>query len=572
MSQHRLRVSDLIVSDGAGSLVSERGYTLDVYGDGFERGKVVSIDVAIRTALQDGGRVFTESYGLREFKFFVVVGGDSVARAHAEEDLAAVCGIRTEIGWRGPDEYAVESVWDVETSDMPELVEDDFMEVARGEVVYAMRFTCQPFARPNEMTTVAALPVESGVTPETVVIDAGTATTYWAARIGALSDEGSYLQVSTSKSPRAVWTGAAPFDTSGHHYVSLDLGYSQVATGPIYLDADGERAVEVSRTFLPGGGATPIRYTWLVEADSVASMEFGVDLSLVGDFNVANLTASNVPPYYGSTKQTSRTIDVKGSARTQGKLSISAPDGETLGTVLAYTTTNEDVGVPSLRRNRVSGSVPGTDADAISGLIEAMTSGITFDIPVAELRAGKHQMIGHFYASGADTFTVTWTAQAWIDGALAGKAESGSRGITTSGAGYLAAVIDNVNLPPSDLPAASTAHIRITLTCDDIALSFDEGWVFAVGPRVGHLTWVKVGARQRLWIETPTVDHPHPAIYVGNDADQSDAFHAPSLIESWGDHQFFKTTSAFIVTTGTDAAATQFDYFRRYVNTVLEES
>lgn len=576
-SQHRLRVGDLIFSEGSGSLVSDRGYTIAVYGDGFERGKVVSIDVAIRTALQDGGRVFTESHGMREFVFFAVVGGDSVARAHAEEDIAAVCGIRTEIGWVGPDGFAAESVWDVETSDMPELVEDDLMEVQRDEVVYALRFTCQPFCRPNELDIVPALEVESGVTPETLTIDAGTATTRWTARIGVLSDEGSFLRISGSRTPRAVWTGAAPFDTSGHHYVSLDYDYDYAenkAGVPVpYLLVGGVGGVYASLVALTTSPSFGRRATFLVEADSVAVLEFGIEVNLKR-FDFTNLAASNVQPFEGSTMQTSRSFDVRGSARAQGVVSIAAPSGESLGTVLLYTSTSEAaVGAPSMRRNRVSGGTPITTptGEMVSGAREVMTSDVVFDIPVAELTRGLHQLVGRFYVVSAGTYTMTYTAQARIGGTNVGAIESGYATIAGASTEFVTADLGNVHLPPSALPDNSSAVVRVTFSCASANLTFDEGWHFNVQPRVGELTWVEVGDHRRLWIESPNVDRPEKAIFVGDLADKSDAFHLGDLIESWGDHEFFKTTSAFIVTSGTDAAASEFAYHRRYVNTVLED-
>lgn len=562
-SQHRLRIGDLIVSDGSGALVSDLGYTFEAHGDGFERGKVVSIDVAISTALQDGGRVFTESYGLREFKFFVVVSGDSVARAHAEADLAAVCGIRTEIGWRGPDAYAVESVWDVETSDMPELVEDDFMETKHGQVVYALRFTCQPFPRPDVMDVVPAVPVAPGVTPDTLTIDAGTATTRWTAFLGALSDQGAFLRISGSSSPQWRCTLAAPFNTSGHHYVSMDIS----STAYPSLSVDGSTDAPLVTLTRVAGSTLPFRAAWLVEADSASVLDFRAS----GALDFTNLTASNVPPYFGTTKQMSRTIQVKGSARAQGQLSIAAPEGATLGTVLAYTATSDLGAAPSLRRNRVSGGLQSVSTGAISGLTEPINDGgTTFDIPVSEIRRGKHQLIARFFVNVSGSYRVDWTARAVIGGTPIGATESGFGTVTGVAPQFVTAVLGNVNLPPSDLPEESTAVIRVNIQSSSTVPRFDEGWTFNIDPRVGELTWVEAAGFRRLWIDTPTADRPNPGIFLSQSNDLADAFHAPSLIESWGDHQFFGATSALIVTADSDGSSAEFAYYPRYVNVVLD--
>lgn len=569
MSKHRLRVGDLILSDGQNDDPNLGAYRFSVYGDGLDGGEPVPVEREISSALRDGARVFTESYGNREYTFTIVIEGpDSVALSLGEQALARWVGIRTELGMIPFDGMAPETVLDVETSSFRH-VHDDLIEVLRSERVYVVRFVCQPFVRPNRQTVVSAVPIPSGVTPTTTVIDDGSITTRWSARIGTLTDQGSFLRISGSQSPRAVYTPAAPVSLVDRHYVSIDYDYDFLENKagqplPYLLTSAGYAPVVASTT----GSGLPRRLTWMVAADSVSSMEFGLNLKVTRRFDFNNLTVSNVPPFYGSTKQTPRTLMVRGSARSQGSVAISAPDGQILGSTLFYSTTDLRAGNPALRGRRVSGGTPVVDAAAITGIREPFTAPIVFEVPVSQMAPGKHQLVASMHASTFGTYTVTWTTQTRVNNSDAGPAETGTASVTFSTAGYQVLVLGNTNLPPASLPANSNGLVRITISAASSALSLDEVWPFNLD--TGALSWATVPMR-RCWFETPTIERPYPAFYIGSNADQSDAYTPDGgLLRSWGesDHVFAGLTGCYIIASMTDAAQAEYTYFERYWNFV----
>lgn len=572
MSAHVLRLNSFLLSAGdeAAQTGDEAGtWWWDIYGADFETGAAEPIEVTMRTLLQDGARVVTEGYGNREVTFVAVVGGvNSGALARAEKALALQLGRRGELGWTPSDGWAPESVFDIETSSMTAGApgdDDDLLEVQHNERVYLLRFVCQPFVRPALPVVVPAIPVPVAALSETV-LDAGTTTTRWTARIGTLHDRGSYLEVDKSASPRAVFTPAAPVALTGKPYVSLIS-----ANGLPYCDVNGVRATfvgsEAASLTLGGDTLAATRYYWLTEQTTATKIEWGVNFDTPFGFSFADVRIRNLPPYSGTLRQSRRSIEVDGSVRTQGTLQVAAPEGEALGTVVFYSSAC-DANIPSLRAY----SVPNVDnpaapnADALSGFVEFMGTPTVFEVPVADLAEGKCQILTRLANpfGGTNNGAVTWTAETVVGGAVVGPAITGSMAATVEVGEFKVVALGTVDLPAVDLPDDSTARIRITLLGSHF---YDEAWLFNLDR--GAVTVVEAGDHSHLWIETATTARPRPAIYVGDSNNRSAAFHDPALVGAWGIHEFAPTlTNTLVGTAGCEGPAVTFEYYPRFMNFV----
>lgn len=576
MSDHRLRVNDLILSAGDGVTGDDSGtWWLDVYGSDFTTGDAEPIEVTMRTLLQDGARVITTGYGNREATFYVIVGGvDSRALAAAERELALNLGRRGELGWLPADGWAPETVLDVETSSMTAggPGEDaDLRELEHNERVYQLRFVCQPFVRASELTVVPAVTVPVEALDEDVV-NAGTALAGWTAPIGTLTDAGNYLQVAGTRTPRATFTPAAPIDNTTQPYVSLlcqggGVPYCSINGRPaVLIGTDG-----VGDTDLPNG----TRYFWRANQGSqfpITSLDWGVSIGPGGSpspFRFKDLRIRNLPPFSGTLRQSRRSIEIDGSARTQGSVAITAPVTKHLGQVVFYTT-SLNANIPSLRPYSAVDvdNPPAADDDAVSGFVQFMGTPKVFDIPVGDVAAGKCQILTRLaepFGSPA-TGAVTWTAQTRVAGLLVGPTVTGQVDVSLASNAFKLVALGTTDLPTVDLPDTSQATIRLTVQGNH---HYDEMWLLNLDH--GAVTTIEAGNYRRAWIETATTGRPRPAVYVGDAADKSNAFHNPALVGAWGTHEFAPPlTNALVVTSNCDGPEVAFEFYPRFFNFVAD--
>lgn len=517
---------------------------------------------AVAMLLQDGEVEVSPRASNRTLSFKVYVEGPDLRSLSEAEHLLSLEADKTEntFTFDPGDGFSPISVFDTYRAQL-RFIRDDEAE-AQGLRAYSVTMRAQPYVRTVDQIVVPALPIESGVTPTTETLDPANSMTNWSARIGTLSDQGSFLRVSGSRSPRAVWTPPAPVSLVDRQYVSIDYDYDYEATRQVpYLLTNYGYATLVS---VGVGTVRASRATWHIDGTSLTDAELGINLPTGRRFDVALVTASNVPPHAGSTKQTSRTIEVQGSVRTQGEFMVSAEYGGLgtgLGTVLIHTSASPGAGaVPSLREHRVSGSAPIIGSDSISGHREDFSVPVVCEVPASRFEAGSHQMIASLYTGTAATYSITVVAQAVTPGGvLIGPAETTTQTVTFTVVGYQRFALANISLPTVDLPPGSTALIRFTLSSPSSALQFDDAWPFNLD--TGSLTWVEAGLSQRIWIENATARRPRPAIYVGDAADKSDAYHPSSRVMAWEQHEFKGATAVYVIASGTDAAAATFSYY-----------
>lgn len=579
-SAHKLRLNSLLLSTGpdAEGTGDEAGtWWWAVYGSDFSTGAAEPIEVTMRTLLQDGARVVTQGYGNREVTFFAVVGGvDSRALAAAEKQLALNLGRRGELGWTPADGWAPETVFDIETSSMtpggPE--DDDLIEVQRNERVYRLRFVCQPFVRSAEMVVVPAVSVPDAPLDEDV-INAGTSLTGWTTRLGGvLVDRGSYLEVTNSRSPRAIFTPTSPVDLTTQPFISVVLGYEGGDLPYCFVNGVAADLVgtESAGIIAPPYDISARRFYFRTNETSLTKVEFAANFPYIFRLAFTDVRIRNLPPYSGTARQSRRAIAVDGSTRTQGALQLAAPEGQGLGTVLFYSTT-DGVNAPSLRQYLIPDedtNTPFADPDAVSGFLQFLGVPVGFDVPVSALAAGKTQIVARLAKpfGGGSTSNISWTAQTMVGETAVGPIVSGSADVTLDLFEFKVASLGSVDLPTVDLPVESNATIKVTLSGGH---HFDEVWLLNLD--VGAYTIVEAGDHQRVWIETATTARPRPAIYVGDAADRTDAFYDPLLVGAWGTHEFAPSiTTVLVVTAGCDGPAVSFEFYPRFMNFVTGSS
>lgn len=268
-------------------------------------------------------------------------------------------------------------------------------------------------------------------------------------------------------------------------------------------------------------------------------------------------------------RQLFRSIEVGGSADTQGSLSISH-ETDALGDVLVYTSRDDGSNYqPPLRPWRVDGGTVTPDSDRVSGATSPLDSATaeTYEIPVSALVSGKHDLVAYLAAAAAGDKTINWTASTRYDSTDLGTV-SGSTVVTLT-TGYTSHPIASIELPPISTPTGSTAVVRITLSSLD-AVTIDEAWVFNLD--IGALTEVACGtstpaaggSSNRLWIDTETLENS-AKVERGTLENRSDAHNAGADVSSMGAHEFAPgTVKAFTVTSNALNAAVSLEHYERW--------
>lgn len=572
-SVHRLRLGDLVLSDGGDDRPNgDVDYTFKVYGADFSTGDSVPLNVTMRSLLQDGARVVTQGYGNREDAgFYVVVGGpDSAAVAEGELALALELGRRNELGWTPPDGVSPESVFDVETSHMVQghpSEDDDLVEIRDGERVYRVTLVTQPFARTAEPETIPAVITDPLEALDETPLDAGSSPALWSARIGTLVDSGAFLSIQGSKTPRAVWTPAAPVALAGKRFITL---VTRGGSAP-YCDVNtGVRATLVaSRPAHLPDGSNATRWFWETAETTVTKLEFGSDFSTYFVFSFMDLRARNIPVLIGTTRQSARSLAVRGSARTQGSLAVAGSQG--LGSTIVYTNPGERAGFVALREFRTGTSGAAAVAGAVSGETEQWTTPNTYEVPASLLPPGRWQAVVRMKNVGiAGDFEATLTAQIHIDGDAVGPTVDTKSVLNNTGdnATFDVHAIGSMILPPAYLPETTEAAVEFELSTSGTSSTWDEVWL--VNLDIGAITIVEAGDHTRVWVETETIARPYPVVLVGDAEDQSDAYADDArILGRSGPHIFGPgTNQALIVTGDCEAAETSFSFHPRFLTYV----
>lgn len=553
--------------------------------EGATLGNPQPVERSIGSSLLDGSFVVTDKHENREPSFQIwIEATDAAQLAYGEKLLFQQCARQIEFGWTPPDGWGPKTVYHAFTSSLTHEF-DDMLEM-RLIRSYRLRLVCYPFGFSElEVIDVAV----DSVTPSTpVVISDGTSTTGWSVTPGpaspTINSSGGVLVVTnrqSSGSPaefgytRGVFEFAATktftaTDFSATEYVTADVEVRD--GGPVFSAAvNGVALQQVAMTLLSNtGGNYLYRMTWRCRATAATTLTLsalGYTLTPPGGvpatptFRIDNVQRSNQVPAGGNSsgRQALRTLEITGSARTPGSAAIEhATSG--LGDVIFYTSPELGVGYsPDLSRwaDTATFTSVTNEANNVSGksFLIGMDANGTFDVPAGALPDGPHLLLVKAVVP-PEVSSITWTTSTVIGGAVMGT-ETGVIDTTVDLTDIFE--IGVPTLPSVQVPAESTGVVRVTLRPTGSTITVDELWAFHLGED-SAITQVACGAgapalgtvHNRLFVDSATIANDgREGLFVGTQADRSDAFHAGHFAESWETHRFAPPMiQAFVVTTG----------------------
>lgn len=579
MSTHVLTLGALNLNGGTGP-----GWRIDAEGDDADFGNAQPIEAAIRSLLQDGSIVVTQGHDNTEAFFRVTIeADDSLGLEAGRAALVAEVGRPNLLSWQHPDGLSPVRVYEVHTSSLAHVF-DDWEESEVNRMVFGIRLVRMPWARAEAKTVIPAL--TSAVSLTTTLIDACSALTGWTAGLAGTTATltGGSTRVQTSNSLgfsayiRLTKTFTA-INMTTTPYITVRVGFTSTvdtsftpASPHIRVAADGTFLLEVHRIRVSTGSVNVEDRTYYCPDTSITSIIVDGQVVAAGILYVDNINRLNQVPFTGTARQKARTIDIGGTVRTPGSLSIQhATSG--LGDVLCYISPDDGTGYrPDLRVRRTGGGAVTADANQVSGSTEDINTLATFAIPLVDLPAGPYSLMARVAKITTTTArTVVWTAQVQLGGILMGPVLTGTARIPTSGAGvWEIHDFGHMILPTLATPATSEGLLVLTLDEQGGGLSFDEGWLFDT--KRGQLVWVACGAgipapgtvHNRMWINSPTIDEPRPQVFIGTEADQGDAHYPSEDFGSWELPTFNPgVMRVHTVTTGALDADVAFEHYER---------
>lgn len=577
-SQHRLVLGDLDLNADYGN------YRLETLADDASFGNPQPVEVAIASLLADGAIASTTRHDNREAFFRVLVSaGDGTGLAEGEAALVAQLARRNELAWTPPAGWGPTTVFEVATSSLTHTF-DDQAEL-RLQRAYGVRLVCLPWGR--SVGRVVTPAVAEG-TP--TVVDAMDSATGWTAKKAQGYNAGPVPVTVDSTvyatAPAALMASAAPdtfgpsheatieftragsFSMAGDEYLAVQTRteYPGLIQGLSFVRG-GTRipSTPVSSTAMPGGW---VRSVFYVGDGTIADVQVSIRQSL--DADQYGLPASmrawvddlqRVSASGGTVKQSSRLLDVVGSVRTPGSLQVSHPTSA-LGDVLVYTRPDHGDGYrPDLRRWRTSGPAVSDDTAAVSGKSEtlrtSLPSATKLTVPAASIAPGAYALMARVKASVSSVLYMRVSTV--LNGVT--LASTAIMSATVASTEWARVILDTVLLPNVTLPAETAANLLVEVWAQGTAVIFDEAWLFGLD---GVLTEVACGtsapsvggSANRLWIDNPTIDRPTPAVWVGTQADRSDAWGAgPVLQGGMAQHQFSPPVMTVFVATSNAAGA-----------------
>lgn len=554
----------------------------------------------IQSLLLDGSLAEVLSYDNRNIVIRVEITGPTLADvAEGERALMAEVGGRNTLTWHPPDEFSSPTVFDVIWSRF-DWTPDDLDEVKRRKRTFVITLNCAPFGRDADETYVEA--VASGATPptpSTATVDDGTSTSGWAV---------SRSLTSTALGPLVgptVVSGAVQASTSGTGFnFAYDFALSRtglaasMTTTPFLMvqatmSGSGRSSAALSFA-INGDAAKPIAQngeTYYFDCSAITTVtsvdvtysltaRSSISFTHTATLRVLDISRTNVPPFVGTGRMLSRRLTVGGSARTEASLAL-AHETLALGEVRVYTNA-ADVNPgyqPPLRqyRNNAFGGTVTPDTSTVSGGRSMLNAGTpeTYDVPASALIAGTHQL-EVLVRGTAGPRAITYSVSTLV-GTTEHGTTTGVIPFTLLGADWQFVSLQVLPLPPVALPLGSSSKVRIELSSTS-ALEIDDGFIFNTD--VGQVTGVVCGtgtptaggASSKVWIDTPTLDWPNPAIWLGTTAGRDDARHAIGGNAAEGGESPAITTHLFnpgdvnllTICTGATNVAASLRYHRRH--------
>lgn len=534
------------------------------------------VDEVIESFVADASIVVTRSLGNRELALQVqVVAPNAVALALGEVDLQRECRRRRNTLTIAPPHVAsVPAVFEVISAHLDDAWND--VDETRLVRAYTLRLTCAPYTRSANQVFIPAL-AQSAVVSTTTVSD-GTSATNWTGTVGTggavtpVTSTGdrltqtrfSYLEATGPKAEKTFRTNqnykyspAAPIDATDKPYLTADChapGGGWSLTVEAY--ADGVLLEEISRARIVGTTGS-YRYRWANPDTSISVLELryvsrrtvpgsstapGDVSTYLDDVLTTNQSST------GTGRQTLRSIEVGGSAPTQGSLRVTHWT-DALGDALVYTFPETDTGYrPDLRRWRTDGAEPGSDTASISGYLDDITTPSTYAMPVETLPPGPlletaaYVLVIRAKGGAPGQAIIEWT----IDGVSGTTYPQ----VTTEAAFIpIAALV----LPDTERGPLSEDTIDVTLHCATTGgapgIYLDDAYLCYLDD--GAALTIVNDVPRHLWVDAASIDHPLDAVFIGDEDSEVDKIGAGHRQVSRMQHRLSTgRTSIFTATSG----------------------
>lgn len=464
-------------------------------------------------------------------------------------------------------DFSAWSVFDVGDC-TAELEPKDWDEVSRIQR-WNVSLTClQPFSRDADPTVTPATPVP----PATVVndtIDACTEPSGWVTKYGGPPTEPVEGWLATSGiSPAMTRLGAVSL--AGRQYLTITVALVGERWEPnINIGA----AVYRPLMRLPDVQGWE-KITYLIQGNIPAG-GFSITTSTTTDQSliVNTVSASSHPPVVGTRRQTLRTVEVGGSAPTQGNIHVNASSGA-LGDSLVYTWPR-DLGnySPTLSPHWQTGASLVFDSNAVSGAYRDIATAGSWLVPADALPPGDYTLVARMKTDAAAGYrSVIVETKSWVGGvAIGAPTVHYPSAYLPGGLTYRLVPLGKVTLPPTRVGSSGFAQVVLLRGAGETApLYVDELYAFHES---GALTMLEAHSSKHLWVEAPSLDEPQGAIWVGNAADGSDKWHAGWLHQSWESHTFDpEGMNLLAVTGGVQDALVDLTHYRRHHTHATTES
>lgn len=524
-------------------------WTVDVIADGVDWGSPAGVDAAVQTLLQNSTLVTRERYDNREVTFKVRIrAADGVILAAAEAALFAELGKPNEMVWTPPAAYSPPTVFRVVMSDMEPDV-DDLAEL-RCERTYSLHFVCEAFNRSvDEIVTEAEFqPVDGGgdpVAPIDTLVDDCSSSTGWSA-VGAgqsvVASGGVLNSDPASESPMLCRSGTVSMTGTDILVIDAKFGGKLSTVVPrVALDASPAKS-PFAYGPSPYSSQGYTRYYYKCTASSFSTLSvgsFGREDS-PGRLWLQEIRRQNTPPLSGTLRQKFFTVDVAGSAPSDGTLEV-YHDSDALGVVMLYTWPQKGGQgfTPALRQFITTSGAATSDATLVSGARNSVTTSATnFAIPITQVAPGTYEFGAWLRrtATGTDYLRCDFGTKI---GSTSVEFTSFDAPITFPTANTWAYhPLGRVQLPVNQTLPDSSAMLVVSLypaPSTTGSIDLDEAHLFNV--ESGALTVVDADTSTRVWIRSATLDWPAPSVLRGTLADGTDAFGAGTSVSSWGTHR-----------------------------------
>jgi len=575
-----------VILDGLRLMQSGRpavhpGFTLTVRGQDTQWGNPQPVIVTLLSMLAAGSLVSRSPDANREPTLLVDVScnvNDGDALAAGEAALMGVCNHPADLEWLPPQANAERAVFDVVDSSL-EHVMDEVRELLLIRT-YRIKLSALPYARDEALTTAAAVPYAAPV-----IIDTGSATTNWTvifptgATVTVVSGA-----VTSTYDPSINSSGlygtklrrAFPvaIDTSVNKYVAVDWKSSVPSYHGFIPNAiPFGNLAEVRRDPLTGGY---VRSYYQLPASVNSMTEFTFDIihpaqpAGSATLSIDQVQVMQALPVIGTGRQLLRTIQVGGSAPTQGTIDVThASSG--LGEAMVYTYESQGGYQPPLSPWRTL-PAPGvdftTDSSTLNGGFWALSTLVRWAVPVTALPDGEAVLVMRLHNTLTGTCTFDWSAFSEMAGGVLGMV-SGQFSHTFAVANTPVTVVMPVplNLPtvPMGPNGLVSLDVRRLAAAGPGASHLHEGWLFNTE---GSLSIVGAGSRKRLSLEAPSLAEPLGAMWVGDNADKSDWYSVSAEATSRQHHTLKPGSNNIftVTTTAVDAAVAASHYNRHHTH------